>query len=562
MVETPISSLALGLVRSGEITRIALLSTKKGTPNILALEEEPCGTSPSRLEKYKSKDPVIITALSGGEVLVRKLSVKLTKDKDIEAVLDFQAESVLPFKAEEAIANYHVIERSPESSRLSVFGASNHAIEQHLENWETEGWIPESISCEAAALASFSALYSPVKERHYVIHLGEETALCCIVEEGKLIASRSIPGGLLSLYQAYEEEVLPGEEKDAIGTLSTIDFLKTKLKPSLKAELKKLQQSLSQALLSLEKQNKGSRRIADLLMTGPGARFPTLISALNEGLKLHLVDIQNPQETSTLTPYQIHRHALPIGLALEGIPGERSRINFRRGEFRYPHPLKRIKHSIFALLGICLLLALSVYFLGEQWTVNREKELRGDYYNLLTTLRMTPQEVEDLYFKEKLGGRYRSSLSFTPEDLNLSALEKRIRFLQQNMESSPEVFPLRPMIPRVSDLLAWMGTHPKIIRQQEETGETYSAIDIQSFHYNMIKRPDERHRRDPYQIKVDLEFTSPSSQLAREVHDAFVAPNPFIDPQEKVKWAYSRGTYKASFFLKDRTTYPSTSGGT
>ncbi len=53
----------------------------------------------------------------------------------------------------------------------------------------------------------------------------------------------------------------------------------------------------------------------------------------------------------------------------------------------------------------------------------------------------------------------------------------------------------------------------------------------------------------------DLEFAAASPTQARELHDALLVPNQFIDPTTEIKWATSKGGICASFTLQDKTCY-------
>ena len=85
------------------------------------------------------------------------------------------------------------------------------------------------------------------------------------------------------------------------------------------------------------------------------------------------------------------------------------------------------------------------------------------------------------------------------------------------------------------------------------------SLKIDSFSYQMVKRPDITKKGEKYQVKIDLEITAPSAKMAREFHTALNSPNNFVDPKSEVKWSNTRGKYQASFFLKDKTSYPKVS---
>jgi len=56
-------------------------------------------------------------------------------------------------------------------------------------------------------------------------------------------------------------------------------------------------------------------------------------------------------------------------------------------------------------------------------------------------------------------------------------------------------------------------------------------LQIENLSYSMVKRPELTKKQERYQVKVELEFTSPTPKLAREFHDALIAPNDLVDPK-------------------------------
>ena len=79
---------------------------------------------------------------------------------------------------------------------------------------------------------------------------------------------------------------------------------------------------------------------------------------------------------------------------------------------------------------------------------------------------------------------------------------------------------------------------------------------LENFSYKMVKRPEFNKKKEHYQVKVEIEFSTHTPRYAREFHDILLAPNEIIDPTSDVKWSSERGRYRASFFLKDKTLYP------
>ena len=95
-----------------------------------------------------------------------------------------------------------------------------------------------------------------------------------------------------------------------------------------------------------------------------------------------------------------------------------------------------------------------------------------------------------------------------------------------------------------------------IVEKNPNTAQITPLIQLESFSYGMLKRPEQSKKQEKYQVKVEFEFTTATPKLAREFHDALIAPNEIVDPKGEIKWSSNRGRYKTSFFLKDKTIYP------
>src|SRR6185503_3194124 len=98
------------------------------------------------------------------------------------------------------------------------------------------------------------------------------------------------------------------------------------------------------------------------------------------------------------------------------------------------------------------------------------------------------------------------------KNLSLEELSDRLSLLQKESQATPDSFPLMPNTPRVSDVLAWLSQHKAVVGNSLDQ----QPIQIDSFSYTMVKRPDQTKKLEKYQVKVELEFTSPTPKQARE----------------------------------------------
>ncbi|MFZ0564756.1 MAG: hypothetical protein WAM28_00970 [Chlamydiales bacterium] len=206
------------------------------------------------------------------------------------------------------------------------------------------------------------------------------------------------------------------------------------------------------------------------------------------------------------------RFALPIGMALSG-----KGPNFRQKAFIYPHRWRWVKKPLIAFFTLSALLTLSLFGMG-QLTINQMQKKIQNEFNALP-------KSETYHLKS------------TPFAY-LTALNEIEGFVQ----SKSNTYPLLPLVPKVNELLLWLSVLP-------------DSIKIESFRYNMVKRPTISRPKEHYKVRVELELTAKDSQTASSFHGHLTSPNLFVDPKEEIEWSASKGKYRAVFYLKDKTRY-------
>lgn len=517
MLDKPDSLHTLGLESEGEILRGAQLSMIKGKPKLerifeLAVDNvKPLYTTDEggALEELLKKN-LAVTTLPASEVLIRPLEVKLKKQKDIDAVLGFQSEPLLPYPLENAVIDRIVIGPTQEGTQLTVLAARKDHLQQHLAALHHHQIEPEVVACAPSALVAFGQFFT-TKNNYYILHLGRKETVCVLVMEGKLIAAQTC-------HFSYES-------------------------PELRT-------NVIRTLYSLAKQTKG-KDVLDILFTGEGSRDQELTQVLAGNLGKSIV---KPDEKPHFTSNeeQLLKYAIPIGSALTGLPEQEDVVNFRQQEFAYPNPWKRYKQPICIYLGLCIFLAISVFLFGEAYMARSRDEVRQEYVALLSTMNK-PYSVFEAEYSAKFPSENQGDEVRTVMSLDDNELLGRLNYLEKELQGTPDMFPLLPNVPRVSDVLAWISNHPNVLQKESLT----PLIQVENFAYTVVKRPEQTKKNERYQVKVDLEFSTSTPKLAREFHDALIAPNEIVDPKGEVKWSSNRGKYKTSFFLKDKTIYPS-----
>ncbi|CRX37541.1 hypothetical protein [Estrella lausannensis] len=501
----------------------------------------------------KAEANMAVFGVEATDCLVRQLQVPLKKDSEINDALPFQAETLLPFPLEDAVLDWIKVQRDDKTTLLTFAAVKRETAEKTIEQAKKLGIEPELLSTMGAALASFSKHLVNFEAPHFVIHFGGERALYALINKGRLIATQGSKLNLKEILKAAGEDMGesdPARIEEAFRNIDLLHLEPAKY-PRLSACLIETRLDLSRNVFGLAKQLKGES-VDDALVTGAAFGYPSLKAyLLKEAEKAEI-----PLETTEDFPLNLEDlalNALPIGLALQGVDAS-LQINFRQGAISYPKPLKRVVKPLLFYLGSSLLFALALFLAGSAYFSYRESGLRQEYIDLLASMNRTYEESEAEFEGIKDPGE-----GYVPQPvdkLDVSDLTRRLDKLEKSIKTAPDFIALNPNIPRVSDVLAWLSTHPNVGFEGGGSKES-DAIVIELFNYSLVKRPEEKKRDARYQAKVEIEFVSPSPKLAREFHDALIAPNDMVDPKGEIKWSSTRGKYRTSFFLKDKTYYPS-----
>lgn len=568
MQEKPKASPSLGLEINSREIKVASITYQKRKASLSKLFSVPVERSSTELHvkplyignqeaefKKLAGKSLIVTVLSAKDVLIRPLTMQLTKERDIESVLEFQAEPLIPYSVEDALVDRVTIEKDKEGTRLSIVSTKIEQMSKHLEGWHSINIEPEVVGCVPQAMAAFSELFHKKEIPHIHINIGADVTTVALIDaQGKLLASQGIKGGSDD-WVTYAERDSGKSENEALDLLKSANFTQQQPDvefPTLHPLLNTFRLELTRVVFALRKYASG-KNLADILITGEGGEFETVVRFIAGGLHMGLTQPE-PSEEFSIPIATLQKFAVPIGAALTALPGAKEQINFRQKTFTYPNPWKRIKKPMAAYLALSVILAFSIYISGNAYISNKEDKIKKEYVDLLALMKKSYSDFE----RETRGkGAADEQMTEIPViSLSKPELQLRLNVLEKEIKATPDMFPLFPNVPSVSDVLAWLNSDPHIAEPQAPKGET-PMIQLESFSYKMVKRPELSRNREHYQVKIELEFTTQTPRLAREFHDFLIAPNEMVDPSQDVKWSSERGRYRASFFLKDKTAYPS-----
>lgn len=537
---------AIGLDWTATSFHLAEMELIQKKPQLKRLINVPLEEFPHVKQLYIDSFHSIATSLEPADVLIRQIELPLIKDRDIQSALSFQIEPLLPYPVEEAVLSSQLISQNQDHSKLLVFAAQKSFLQKHLSETPLN---PDLIGCIQGALAEFGRLYFPSDKSFLIIHMQNYWTTGLFMQGNKLISSYNHPEGLHLIYEAHRQSPLV---KDL--PLENLDFQHPDWQnsPPLQEAIKKLQQGVTRIGFALAKDTPHST-IDGIILTGSINQFESISSVIVEPLKLPLL-LESAFKTPDYSAAEQRLYGVSIGLASCALQNKEP--NFRKHDFSHPNPWKRLKMPILSYFALSVCLAIVFYFFSTFYLKNHANQLKQAYVDLLTSINKPYEQFEKAFLaKNPIANEKFQGDVVNPVQLNEEDLIERLNFLQHDLQAIPDTFPLFANIPLVSDVLAWLSQHPNVV-QVQGNGEIEPKIQIDNLSYVMVKRPVQGKKQEKYQVKVEIEFTSPIPTWAREFHDALIAPNDFVDSKGEIKWSANRGKYRTSFFLKDKTNYP------
>jgi hypothetical protein len=206
-----------------------------------------------------------------------------------------------------------------------------------------------------------------------------------------------------------------------------------------------------------------------------------------------------------LTPY-----ALPIGLALDALSDDAHSVHLLLKGAKQRKKMRR-----FSCLYAALCSALALLTWSSTTLLLQKRET-----HLYTQLRAWHDDAPSSFY---------------------TALQS----WEQSVRKQGQAFPYAPTVPSVSDLLAYLSTHPQL--HAEEPGE---HIFLQRVHYTLDRYPKIDGAREPYEAKVSIDLAASAPRLARAFHEALRRGDVLVDARRPITWEAGHNTYTATFYLK------------
>lgn len=488
----PFLSTALGVFKDDQLLKIALVTKDRGKIEVsscLSFSNEPPAL------------PVVQRVASGlqaHEIVFRSLFLPLKNKRKVIDALPFQLETVLPFPVEQSIVCPYLHSAGRHSTFVSLIATSKELLKKHLCDCSAVDIHPDVVSCVPLALFRLTRWQYPEQKDLLVFHFGIHKTSCIAIQDGLLTLSQSIRVGKADL-DAVLQSIYSAGESNASSDVSMAAFQE------------KLSNELERLSIFLKEKIKIPETVPWLLLGEL-----TTSAALNQIWK----KIFSGPEL-VVGSESLHSHGVCIGLALDAMATDDSRIQFLQEEFIPQHHLqKRKKRGLLFALG-CVLLTVMVGLTSSVLLKKRTRMLSDKFHSYFSSSQKT-------------------------ETLSLAVIEQELLKSESALLKQKSGFPFFLATPKVSEVLAWLCTHPSFATSD---GLAKEGIDIKSFRYQLIKFPHLEDASAAYQAVVDIEFTAATPRSAREFHDALMKGDRIVNAKKELKWNTQGSHYSVQFEL-------------
>ena len=275
------------------------------------------------------KGSQIITAVGGGNVIVRKVTIDRAKLGEIRDAMQWEAEQIVPFDTSSISLDYQVLDPDGDSPEVSVLMAvaKRDLIDARVQLLRDAGIEPKVIDVESFALHNAFEFNHPDAMRGTValVNIGNDVCNVSVLDDGIPILTRDNTVGVRRLREDLQRDarMTAGDADAALVAPTTNAALDTVVQRRGEELAKEIERTATAA----QSLSRTVRPIREIYIAGGGARIIGLAERLagllripvrpvNPLLNLAVADGAlndvNADEVSSLL-------VLPVGLALRQV---------------------------------------------------------------------------------------------------------------------------------------------------------------------------------------------------------------------------------------------------
>ena len=448
--------------------------------------------------------------------------MKLLDKRKVLSALPFQLEGIVPFPLSEAFICPQITKNLKDSaSRVQVTAVKVVLIANHLEKVKKIGIDPDFVSSAPNALSRFYSFFFPEKPDSFLFYIGSTTSVALLFSSGKMEVSYPFSFGMENLIQALSQDFPEQTRRQILEMAYSLDIqnIEPSNSPHLFEALFNLQKEMDR-IISFFQSKPVSKNTETAILTGSFSCLCKFREFFTSSLPSSFT-ILSPPVIGTYDESTIESYALPIGLALDAAIQDGHSLQLRQKRFISEVSVRKKVKSLSLYFAAAASLALSLFLGSHLIIAKKERSL---------------QKLCSTYFPE--------SPASSNIEMQITSIEKK---LGKQKKNASLIFP----IARVSEVLTWISSHPKLSRSSDSLIDI-DLIDMKKVRYEILKCPKLTGPQTQPIVKVELEFVSPSTRIARDFHEALLKGDSIVDEKKEITWNVKDSTYRTSFFVKSK----------
>jgi len=240
------------------------------------------------LESVGAQKGDLVTAVGGRDVIIKKITIDRTSEKEARDVMRYEAEQHVPFDMESVEMDFQILDPDSTNSEMNVLlvAAKRELIESRLRLLSDAGVTPSVVDVDAFALHNAFELNYPDAMRGVVvlINIGNEITNINILDDGVPILTRDVTLGTRRFREDLQRERGLGAD-EAQSLIQGYDR-SPHLDAVIESRSEEIAMGIERATAFLASSARSATEIAGVYTCGGGARIPGLADAVGQRLRM------------------------------------------------------------------------------------------------------------------------------------------------------------------------------------------------------------------------------------------------------------------------------------
>ena len=280
-------------------------------------------------ERLGIKGRAAATAVSGRDVIVKRIKMDRMRDAEARKVIRWEAEQHVPFDMDSVSLDFEVLDPDSDGLQMDVLlvAAKMDLVETRIRLLEEAGFDTAVIDVDSFAVqTAFEKAYDHAAYGSFcLVNIGREISNLSVVEQTSPVLTRDLAIGTRRFAEALVKELGISLE-DAEARLQQSGEMDAASRDALKEPIESLVAPVERARSFLMSGETAQGRLDEVVLSGGGARLPGLGEAIERrlGTKVTILDPLRAVAATAEAERSLAEHggpsvlAVAIGLGLRG----------------------------------------------------------------------------------------------------------------------------------------------------------------------------------------------------------------------------------------------------